>query len=112
MNLIQLPTLHNEQSLVFKFVVINKSLHDTNEVGYILRGSCICEFHREIVQQTRFPKYTCIGGGRIRLTSTELEAYGESMDFGIVSNEVVREILSDYCKGNNLTLITKMGVGY
>lgn len=114
MNLIELPKLREgEHILIFKFVVINKSL-DTiqSEEGYILRGSCICEFHKEIVRQTCFPRHTCIGGGRIKLTRDTLEVYGESMDFGIVSNEIVREILTDYCKENSLTLITNMGIGY
>ena len=101
---IQLPRLReNTPQLDFKFVVIKDG------EDYILRGNAQSKYHYEIVAQTLYDKSKCIGGGRIRFTATKLHAYAFSLDFGVVQNHIVVTLLGDYCRQNNLELVTTMG---
>lgn len=91
-----------------KFVLIKDE-----DKNFIIRSDSSVEFHREILSKQRQEtnkKVSCLGGGRIEITDTEIYAYGKSMDFGIPNGDLVELILLENSNGKSVKV--EMGVGY
>ena len=99
-----------------KFVVCR--LNDGPENGtLIMESDRNADFHRRIVNNIRnehsegSPR--CLGGGRLAIDpkAKTIRAYGYSVDFGKVSNEVVEKMLQEYVD-NGWKVTLDMGSGY
>lgn len=79
----------------------------------ILRSDLNAIFHRSILTKERMEtgkRFTCLGGGQIEITESQIYAFGKSKDFGTLNNNLVESILSE--NSNNKLVKVQMGVGF
>ena len=112
----------------YKCVVLSDGTNTVFRAGY---GS----YHAEVARTSKskepeLARYRCVGGGRIEVRPEyirdydtdeieykeggfpQLRVYGHSVGFGYMDKKVVEELLSEYCKENNLEFINESGEGY
>ncbi len=115
-NLEELATVHLPAQGTYKFIVL--PVTDGQNQTFVLVGDPSEEFHSDIYYSycrmlpQKLRALEPLGGGRVRLTDTELYAYGYSGSYGQAPQELVENLLTPFAHEKNLTLRVEMGVGY
>ena len=111
----------------FKCVVLSDGENTVFRAGF---GSYHADVQRNAKnKEPELARYQCYGGGRIEIRPEyarnadgeiefkeeglpKLRVYGHSVGFGYMDKAEVEELLSEYCKENNLEFINEAGQGY